>query len=543
MPGSMVDAEDDRLMREVEQQIGPFVELGVTGLRRNAGYVDEEFLPQLRGRKAVQVYREMSDNDPIVGALIFAITQLMRNVDWQVMPAGNSKEDNEAAKLLETCKDDMSSSWGDFICEAMTSQIYGWSWHEIVYKRRMGPWQKDGRHRSKYSDGLIGWRKMPIRAQETLQRWAFDEHGDVSGMVQMAPPDYQQRLIPIERSLLFRWGNHKNNPEGRSMLRNAYRPWFYKKRLEEFEAIGVERDLAGLPKVTVPMSYLKAKPNTEEGRMVESLRKMVRSIRRNEQEGLIFPKQVDEDTKEDRFGFELLGSGGARQFSTDPLISRYAQWILMTVLADWIIVGHQETGTYNMHVDKTGIFKTALNGTTKGLGDVINRHAVPRLFAANGWRPDRLPFFIPSDIDVPDLTQLAQFLGATSQLGFVWGPDADMDNWLRRIAGMPPLSEDDYRKRRKEARKEEASRWNEEQLRYLTSRSELAAAMAQQEQDAAGIPAPEDAQAAQAAQQQQDSGAQQQQLASQTASQQGEQHEMSMIQAANGNKPSAGSKK
>ena len=39
-----------------------------------------------------------------------------------------------------------------------------------VYKRRLGPWQKDPKKRSKHEDGLIGWRKMPIRAQETMIR-------------------------------------------------------------------------------------------------------------------------------------------------------------------------------------------------------------------------------------------------------------------------------------------------------------------------------------------------------------------------------------
>jgi hypothetical protein len=36
------------------------------------------------------------------------------------------------------------------------------------------------------------------------------------------------------------------------MLRTAYRPWFMKKRLEEFESIGIERDLAGLPIMWLP---------------------------------------------------------------------------------------------------------------------------------------------------------------------------------------------------------------------------------------------------------------------------------------------------
>ena len=217
---------------------------------------------------------------------------------------------------------------------------YGWSWHEIVYKRRMGPWQNDGRRRSKYTDGLIGWRKLPIRSQETLQRWIFDDSGGIQGMVQLAPPDYQTRLLPIEKSLLFRFGHHKGNPEGRSALRNSYRPWFYKKRLEEFESVGVERDLAGLPMVKAPSDYLRAKPGTDQYKMVQSFQRMVRSIRRNEQEGLVFPTAYDKETNQPLFKFELLGSGGARQFYTNELIQRYEQRQLMTVLADFIMVGH-----------------------------------------------------------------------------------------------------------------------------------------------------------------------------------------------------------
>ena len=111
-------------------------------------------------------------------------------------------------------------------------------------------------------------------------------------MVQMAPPDYRTVTLPIERSLLFRYRHYKDNPEGLSMLRTSYRPWYYKKRLEEFEAIGVERDLAGLPIVKVPGEMLRAKPGTDQAKIVEAFKKLVRSVRRNEQEGVVFPHRL-----------------------------------------------------------------------------------------------------------------------------------------------------------------------------------------------------------------------------------------------------------
>jgi len=530
-PAEMADEQSVAEVRQIDSSSSPFVELGTTGLKRAAGYVDEEFLPQLRGRKAVQVYREMGDNDPITGALLFSILQLLRGVDWPVVAGGKTAEDAKAAKLIETCMDDMSTSWDDIIQEILTCLQYGWSWHEIVYKRRMGPWQSDGRHRSKYSDGLIGWRKMPIRSQETLQRWIFDDSGDVQAMVQLAPPDYKTRVLPITRSLLFRAGHHKGNPEGRSILRTSYRPWYYKKRLEEFESVGVERDLAGLPMVSVPSEYMRARPGTEQYKMVEAMKRMVRSIRRNEQEGLVFPTAYDQDTKQPLFKFELLGSGGARAFSTNELIQRYEQRQLMTVLADFIMIGHQgNTGTYNLHVDKTGIFREALNATASSVAEVFNRHAIPRLFAANGWKPSSLPTIQPGNVDAPDLGQLSQFLTATAGLGFNWGPDADMERYLRRAAGLPELSDTEMQTKRREARVDDAARFAENQTRYLAARSGLAQAMAAERAVVAGEHTPD----TMGQQQQLQSAAQQQQQAQLQTQQQAQQPAQRSLPAGRG---------
>lgn len=461
-------AQDLDLLAEVER-ISPFIELGGTGLKRAGGIVDEEFLPQLRGRKAVQVYKEMSENDPLVGALLFAVDRLLRNVEWTVEPAGKGKDDADAAKLVETCMDDMSHPWSDFISEVLTCLVFGWSWHEVVYKRRQGPWAKDARGRSKYTDDYIGWRKMPIRAQETLVRWVFDDTGDVQGMLQMAPPHYGTTLLPIERSLLFRYRHAKGNPEGVSMLRNAYRPWYMKKRLEEFEAVGVERDLAGLPIVKVPAEFMRAKPGSEQAKIVESFKKMVKSVRRDEQEGIVMPVSYDQDTKQPLYSFELLTSGGARTFNTDQIIRRYEERILMTVLADFILVGHQGTGSYSMHVDKTGIFRTALNSVAEMIADTLNRYAIPRLFSVNGWKPAELPKIVPSDVDAPDLNQLATFMSAMSGTGITWFPDGDLENFVREVARLPKLDDDEVELRRQMQLRDEATRFAQANADYVQS--------------------------------------------------------------------------
>ena len=479
-PNNLDSSGDDDKLMQAGLVAGPLVELGVTGLKRTGGYLDEEFLPQLRGRKAVEVFKEMSQNDPTIGALLFTIDRLLRNVEWRVEPAGKTRQQAKEAKHVEECMADMQMSFDDFITEALSMLPYGWAWHEIVYKRREGLWATDHRHRSKHNDNLIGWGKFPIRAQETLLRWVFNEAGEVEAMVQMAPPRYKVIAVPSQRSLLFRFKHHKGNPEGISMIRNAYRPWFMKKRLEEFEAVGVERDLAGLPMVGLPAEMLKAKPGTDQAKAVDQFRKMVKTVRRNEQEGIVFPKAFDQDTKQPLYTFELLGGGGSRAFNTDAIIQRYDLQILTTVLADFIKVGHQSTGSYSLHTDKTGIFRTSLNSITESIADVLNRNAIPRLFKVNGWQPDKLPRIVPSDVDSPDIAVLAQFMSAMQGTGLTWFPDPVMENFVREAARLPKLDEDQEEAKKVLQQQSEATQFATSQMEYLQAQAAAQQAEMQQ---------------------------------------------------------------
>ena len=74
---------------------------------------------------------------------------------------------------------------------------------------------------------------------------------------------------------------------------------------------------------------------------------MVRSVRRDEHEGLVLPIQYDDpDTKQPLFDFELMSLRGHGRSTPTRSSSRYEQRILMRVLADFILVGHEGTGSY-----------------------------------------------------------------------------------------------------------------------------------------------------------------------------------------------------
>jgi hypothetical protein len=67
-------------------------ELGTTGLRRSGGFITEEFLNQLRGRRGLLVYREMADNDPVIGSILYAIEKVVLRLEWRIDPLDQTPE-------------------------------------------------------------------------------------------------------------------------------------------------------------------------------------------------------------------------------------------------------------------------------------------------------------------------------------------------------------------------------------------------------------------------------------------------------------------
>ena len=408
-------------------------ELGSTGLTEFSGFVQEEWLPELSGTRKLKVYREMRDNDPVIGAILFAVSMLIRQAEWRVEPAFRDRESADAASFVEGCLLDMETPFSDVIDEILSMLVFGFSFHEIVYKKRLG-------RASRHQDGLIGWQGFPIRAQETLDRWEFSDSGEVTAFLQSAPPRYQPARIPMEKGLLFRTSTHKGNPEGRSILRSAYKPWYFKKHIEIIEGIGIERDLAGLPIAWVPPEILSEDASASEKLILSQIKRIITNIRRDEQEGIVFPLAYDESGNK-LYDLALLASGGKREFDTSEIIERYDRRIAQTCLADFILLGHEKVGSFALASSKTDIFAMAIGAWLDSIAGVFNRYAIPRLFEINGIELEGYPRLVPSDIETPELSEVADYIAALASAGAALFPDIELENHLRRIGGLPERKE------------------------------------------------------------------------------------------------------
>lgn len=410
-------------------------EIGRIGQKRYGGTFYEEFLRELRGKKGIETYREMAENDDTIGAILFAVEMLIRQASWNVEPGGDTPKDKEAAEFVEQCMHDMQDTWTDTISEILSFLTYGWSFHEIVYKRRMGK-TRDQKTRSKYNDGLIGWRKLPIRAQETLYQWEYDDEDNLIAMTQLPPPNYGLITIPMDKAMLFRTKSRKGNPEGRSILRNAYRSWYFKRRIQEYEGIGIERDLAGLPVFTAPEDIaIWDEDDPDMVKLRTGMEAMVQKIRVDELAGIVKPHG---------FEFELLNSGGSKQFDTNAIIQRYDTGMAMTVLADFIFLGHQQVGSFALSSDKTELFSMAIGAYLDIICETFNSQGIPQLIDVNGSHFDGItdyPKLAHGDIENADIQKLAAYIKDMTGVGILV-PDDGLEDYVREAAGLPERTSD-----------------------------------------------------------------------------------------------------
>ena len=402
----------------------PFAEIGTTGLKRFSGEVQEEFDPNLRGIRGVRVFDEMRRNDPDVGAVLFAISHVALASTWEVEPASDAQPDLDAAEFVRECLfKDMSHSWRDWVVDAMTSNTFGWAMFELVFKQRLG---LDAPVPSRYTDGRIGLRKIALRGQETLARWIFDEHGGIQGMIQRSPPGYQEVPIPISKSMLVRTSHEKNNPEGISLLRNAYRPYYIKTNMEEIEVIGAERDMTGVLKIMLPANatpadHTKARDMGERYRVDDQTYFLLQRFGPNPHE---------------QWDVDVVKTPGQKVVDTDKTITRCSTLIMRSVLAQFLTLGQGRTGSFALATSQRDLWHLAVKGRLDTLEDEINLYLIPKLFALNEFPGmTGLPVMRHSDPGELDIEKLTPFIRVLGELGIL-KPTAANVEYLHERAGL-----------------------------------------------------------------------------------------------------------
>lgn len=421
-------------------------EIGALGLKQTNGRIQEEARRELRFPEACKTFRMMA-SDVTIAAALSLFKMMISRVEWEtdlgIEPDAAMKE---RGAFLDECLGDMDHTWRSFIQESTSALTYGFSIHEKVYRRRS---YDTG---SKYNDGKIGIKKLPIRSQDTVHKWLYSEDGRTllgvqQSLLQIQGADRYLNMnavnstgmidIPRKKFLLIRVDAERDNPEGNSPLRAAYIAWKTRCLIEEQESIGVSRDMVGMPTLYLPPRYMSEDASPAETKIYQYYQNVIRNIQMNEQSGLILPQQFDPESRQPLFKFELTSTQGSKMYDTDAIIKRWDNKILTALFADVLKLGQDSVGSFSLAGAKTNMMAMAIEARLQEISDVINKDLIPQLFALNGEKPDaKLPQLKYGDLDEVDLDAFSK---AIQRMGSVGALELDrpMANKIRAALKVP----------------------------------------------------------------------------------------------------------
>lgn len=391
-------------------------EQGTPGVRQHSGYIHEEWDKRLRtARNRRDTLLQMQD-DPTIAASLRGIDALARSTDYAIDPAEDAPDD--IVPFVHDCLGAMEGAWGDKLSEILSQIVYGFSLFEVVYIER--------------PDGRIGWKRWAPRGQETIERWDFDEAGrDWVAAIQINPNTSASIRLERQHLLHFVTVSRKQSPEGQSLIRAAFSPWYFKRELERIEAIGIERDMAGVPMLKIPGTDYA--DSTKQGRWADVLR----SMRANEEAGVLLPSDTDPTTNAPLYEFSLVSTGGARQVDTDKTIDRYKRDIMRNLLVDWLMLGDEGGGSFALGVSKAEVFASFVQSILDGIADTITEQAIKPLMLWNGWPVEFAPTFRFEQITNRDVAMYADALVKLAGPGFVDAKAPEVLTFVYELVGLP----------------------------------------------------------------------------------------------------------
>lgn len=416
------------------------------------GRITEEARTELVFPANVTTFNKMMLETNVATA-VNVFQMMISRVPWKVAaPTKSSQEEKDRAKLLNANMHQLKRPWAEYINEALSILQYGFCPIEKVYQKDL---TIDGKT-------FIGWKHFPVISQVSVKNWFFDDKtGTLEGLKQdisnlrdrnpltagtsQGGLPSNEKEIGSYKFLLFRHNPKRDNPEGNSPLKQCYITWKYLSIIEEFEVIGVTKDLGGVVVFDVPQEVMveaAADPTSWQATFITDLEKKAAAITAGDQSYLIMPKVYD-DKGNPLYDFKLQGvEGGGKQYNTNELAMRHSKKILMSFFADVLSLGSDTDGSYSLADSKTSLMSMGIEAVLENLKRTLNHDLMRQTYELNGWSYDPLASagFEYGDLEEEDLEALSGFIQRTMAVGAM-RPTSDLEDKLRGLLDLDPMKE------------------------------------------------------------------------------------------------------
>lgn len=312
-------------------------------------------------------YKKMLDNDGTVEAIYNMITWPIKGADFHfdVEAGGDAElqlvEDNF---MLPQHKGGMSMSFDILLGDMLRAIAEGFRLYEKV-------WQ--------LQDGKYVYRKIAPRNSETITL-KRDSHGGFDGAAQRTwnGSEYIDVTIPLNRSFLYTYGKDRSFLYGRSAFKSAHYHYDRKHKLYYLEQLGAQTGAVPPRKLKVPAAVANNQSKLDAAEAAADNFGVMQRI-----------------TLPDGYDLE--------EYKTTPMdltksIDHQDSLIARSVLAQFLVLGQQGTGSYSLSKDQSSLFIEALQGTMKQIEHHINSYLIPDLINYN-FGSGRYPEFHFEDLD------------------------------------------------------------------------------------------------------------------------------------------------
>ncbi len=231
-------------------------EIGRTGTKTYGGRFFDDYKTDLAGVQAVETYEKMRRSDTQVAMTLRALKLPILQAKWDVVPSEDDPKDGEqiaefVKRMLFSPWDRQGRGWRYTLRHALLMLDFGWALFEKVWEIRETPAMLRGLG----APPKVTWlSKLAPRMHPTIDQWlGLDKPPyELTGVRQRVVYGGSGTfVIPVEKLLIFTNEMEGDNYQGRSLLRSAYKDWYYAETLEKIDAIGLERAAVGTPEVRI----------------------------------------------------------------------------------------------------------------------------------------------------------------------------------------------------------------------------------------------------------------------------------------------------
>lgn len=396
-----------------------YQELGRAGTQSFHGIISEDFNSDFQGQRAIAIYNKMRRTDATINATLQALKLPILSAERTVESADiNDQKQNEIADFVrKSLFEDLEGGFDSVLQELLSYKDFGFYYFEKVYEIK---------------DGQVRLKKLAPRLPSAHYLWIMANNPSVPGVTQMLK-GYDPTIntstpeIPMSKLVVFTNNKEGDNYEGVSVLRTAYKHWFYKDMFYRIDGIKHERG-AGVLKIQLPEGAGPSdKADAEE---------LGENFKLGEATFIVQPNE--------KWKIELMTAGIADQSAAlMESVKHHNREIVQNILASFLDLGSGTGGSFSLSKDQSSFFGLSLRATARYIDTVLNEQLVKELVILNFGEQKEYPKLRTVNIGETDYAEASAMVKTLRDAG-VLDDSPEIKVWVRKTFGLPEATVEDF---------------------------------------------------------------------------------------------------